>query len=82
MRRARFARAVERVGTPPERASVGEALWFDVRGLEDLARLPVVTKEELREDQQRHPPFGTFAVADQADFREWAGAMIHHGDGP
>ena len=31
MRRARFARAVERVGTPPERASVGEALWFDVR---------------------------------------------------
>ena len=31
MRRARFARAVERVGTPPERASIGEALWFDVR---------------------------------------------------
>ena len=31
MRRARFARAVEKVGAPPERASVGEALWFDVR---------------------------------------------------
>jgi diguanylate cyclase (GGDEF)-like protein len=31
MRRARFARAVEKVGTAPERASVGEALWFDVR---------------------------------------------------
>jgi diguanylate cyclase (GGDEF)-like protein len=31
MRRARFARAVEKTGTPPERASVGEALWFDVR---------------------------------------------------
>ena len=31
MRRARFARAVEKVDTPPERASVGEALWFDVR---------------------------------------------------
>jgi len=31
MRRARFARAVEKVDTPPERASIGEALWFDVR---------------------------------------------------
>src|SRR5260221_11456144 len=42
----------------------------DVRGLDDLARLPVVTKEELREDQLVHPPFGTFAVAEPAEFRE------------
>jgi phenylacetate-CoA ligase len=42
----------------------------DIRTLADLARLPVVTKEELREDQRRHPPFGTFAVADPASFRE------------
>jgi phenylacetate-CoA ligase len=42
----------------------------DVRALDDLARLPVVTKEELREDQRAHPPFGTFALADRADFRE------------
>ena len=42
----------------------------DVRGLDDLARLPVVTKEELREDQLARPPFGTFAVADPAAFRE------------
>jgi phenylacetate-CoA ligase len=42
----------------------------DVRTLDDLARLPVVTKEELREDQARHPPFGSFAVADPAAFRE------------
>jgi phenylacetate-CoA ligase len=42
----------------------------DVRGLDDLARLPVVTKEELREDQLVHPPFGTFAVAKPAEFRE------------
>jgi diguanylate cyclase (GGDEF)-like protein len=34
MRRARFARAVEKVGTAPERASVGETLWFDVRSSE------------------------------------------------
>jgi phenylacetate-CoA ligase len=42
----------------------------DIRTLADLAHLPVVTKEELREDQRRHPPFGTFAVADPGEFRE------------
>jgi phenylacetate-CoA ligase len=42
----------------------------DVRTLDDLARLPVVTKEELRDDQLRAPPFGTFAVADPSAFRE------------
>jgi hypothetical protein len=31
MRRARFARAVEKAAAPPERASVNEALWFDVK---------------------------------------------------
>ncbi len=34
MRRARFARAVEKAAAPPERASVGEALWFDVKAPE------------------------------------------------
>jgi phenylacetate-CoA ligase len=42
----------------------------DVRTLDDLARLPVVTKEELREDQRLRPPFGTFAVAEPSEFRE------------
>ncbi len=42
----------------------------DVRTLDDLARLPVVTKEELREDQRLRPPFGTFAVGDPSVFRE------------
>jgi phenylacetate-CoA ligase len=42
----------------------------DLRALDDLARLPVVTKEELREDQRLHPPFGRFAVADVSTFRE------------
>jgi phenylacetate-CoA ligase len=50
-------------------ASVG-AEPHEVRTLDDLARVPVVTKEELREDQRRHPPFGTFAVAPPAEFRE------------
>ncbi len=51
---------LDSVGAEPE----------DIRSLEDLALLPVVTKEELRDDQLRHPPFGTFVVADAAEFRE------------
>jgi phenylacetate-CoA ligase len=50
-------------------ASVG-AEPAEIRTLEDLARLPVVTKEELREDQRLHPPFGSFAVAPPSEFRE------------
>jgi phenylacetate-CoA ligase len=42
----------------------------DIRTLDDLARLAVVTKEELRDYQRRNPPFGTFAVADPSAFRE------------
>jgi phenylacetate-CoA ligase len=42
----------------------------DIRTLDNLAQLPVVTKQELREDQRKHPPFGTFAVADPSAFRE------------
>ena len=48
------------VGTEPD----------EIRTLEDLARVPVVTKEELREDQRLHPPFGSFAVAPPSEFRE------------
>jgi phenylacetate-CoA ligase len=36
----------------------------DVERLEDLARLPFTTKEELRESQAAEPPFGDFACAD------------------
>ena len=57
---ALYRATLDRVGAGPG----------DVRSLDDLARLPVVTKEELREDQRAHPPFGTFALADPADFRE------------
>ena len=55
-----YREKLESVGANPQ----------DVRTLDDLARLPVVTKEELREDQQLHPPFGRFAVSDPSTFRE------------
>ena len=31
----------------------------DIRTMDDFHRVPFVTKEELREDQREHPPFGT-----------------------
>ncbi|MEE9273963.1 MAG: phenylacetate--CoA ligase family protein [bacterium] len=34
-----------------------------IRSLEDLRRIPFVTKEELRAEQAAHPPFGRYAVA-------------------
>ena len=41
MRRTRFARAVEQAGTTPEKVSIAEALWFDLRRPEssDVASL-------------------------------------------
>ena len=35
----------------------------DIRSLDDVAHLPLVTKIELRDEQQAHPPFGRFTVA-------------------
>jgi len=42
----------------------------DVQTLEDLRRLPFVTKDELREDQAQDPPFGSLASAPRAAWRE------------
>lgn len=42
----------------------------DLHTLADLARFPVVTKEELRQEQREHPPFGRYVVAPQETWRE------------
>ncbi len=34
-----------------------------IRTLEDLRKIPPVTKQELRAEQEAHPPFGRYAVA-------------------
>ena len=39
----------------------------DVRSLDDLARLPFSTKEELQVDQQQHPPFGSYVACDRRE---------------
>ena len=34
-----------------------------IRALADLQKIPFVTKQELRDEQQAHPPFGRYTVA-------------------
>ena len=36
----------------------------DVKGLEDLPRIPFCTKEELQADQRTHPPYGSYLASD------------------
>lgn len=38
--------------------------------LETFADLPVLTKDDLRDEQAQHPPFGRFTVAPAGDWRE------------
>ena len=42
----------------------------DLRSLEDIRKLPLVTKEELREEQRLHPPFGRLTIAGRNTWRE------------
>ncbi|MBI4491910.1 MAG: phenylacetate--CoA ligase [Chloroflexi bacterium] len=42
----------------------------DIQSLEDVRKLPVVTKQELRDEQQAHPPFGRYVVAPPQNLRE------------
>jgi phenylacetate-CoA ligase len=65
----RLARQLARVWAVPvpffrrklEAAGVRSAA--DVRGLEDLARLPTTVKAELRQSEEEHPPFGDYRGA-------------------
>jgi len=42
----------------------------DITTLDDVLKIPPVTKQELRDEQISHPPFGRFVVAPQKDWRE------------
>jgi len=41
-----------------------------IRTLDDIRRIPVVTKQQLREEQEAHPPFGRYLVAGADQFAE------------
>jgi phenylacetate-CoA ligase len=43
----------------------------DIRSVDDLVRKwPVLTKSEMSEDAQRHPPYGTYSTMDEATWSE------------
>lgn len=50
----------DRIGLSPD----------DIKSLDDIVKIPPVTKEQLREEQLSHPPFGRYAVAPKGDWRE------------
>jgi phenylacetate-CoA ligase len=50
-----------------EQAGVGPD---GVRSLDDLQKIPPVTKQELREEQKKHPPFGRYVVAPPGSWGE------------
>jgi phenylacetate-CoA ligase len=52
-----YRRKLEEAGVRPEH----------VERLEDVARLPFTTKEELREAQAEEPPYGDFLCADEVE---------------
>jgi len=55
-----YRERLDRAGVRPE----------DIRSLADIEKIPVVTKEELRQEQLRHPPFGRYTVAPPQEWRE------------
>ena len=42
----------------------------DVRSISDITKFPVVTKQELREEQEKYPPYGRHTVSPPEDWRE------------
>ena len=41
----------------------------DIKGLDDFRKVPVVTKQELREDQAAHPPLGSYLCIPREEVR-------------
>jgi phenylacetate-CoA ligase len=55
-----YRERLDRAGASPDR----------IRSLDDLRRIPFVTKQELRDEQALHPPYGRFTVAPLESWRE------------
>lgn len=58
-----FRRKCEELGLEPG----------DIRGIEDLAKLPIITKDDMSEDLEENPPWGTYMAVDTDDWlqRGW-----------
>lgn len=57
-----FRRKCQEKGITPE----------DIRNVEDLSKLPIITKQDMSEDLQANPPWGTYTAISE---RDW----IHRG---
>lgn len=55
-----FRRKIERIGLVPD----------DVRDVGDLAKLPLTTKQEMAEDLEQNPPWGTYTAVDARGWLE------------
>ena len=44
----------------------------DIRSIDDLPKLPFCTKAELQEDQQAHPPFGSYVATPRSHWARYA----------
>jgi len=42
----------------------------DIKSLDDVSKLPIVTKKELREEQSKYPPVGRYAIAPKSEWKE------------
>lgn len=42
----------------------------DIGSLDDIVKIPPVTKQELRDEQTKYPPFGRYVIAPQEEWRE------------
>ena len=64
-RKLRGQMAYLKAHSPFAAAKLAEAgaAFEDIRSVDDLAGLPFTTKQELRDSQRRHPPFGSHAAA-------------------
>lgn len=68
--RAQIARLASASAFYRDRLSASGVDPAGVRTIEDLTHVPVVTKEELRREQEQHPPFGRFATAPPTAWQE------------
>ncbi len=48
----------------------------DVRGVEDLGRLPITTKADMSDDLERTPPWGRFTAVDEARWSSGGGQLF------
>jgi phenylacetate-CoA ligase len=65
-------------GTPLKQAMDGRGLTAgDIQTAEDLEKIPVTTKNDLKEAQAKNPPFGGFCTVPSSDLMR-----IHQSPGP